>query len=485
MLVKEKSATPLPLQPDEGHSRVSNSASEAIPAPGQGLDISGIHTVLKNAVELPRRAKPVPEPPATPALEPVQQISLPRQTTNAGVNQWMWRLLKAALALLLVAIVGWQPLQTLLEPASVEAVVNARLVTLKSPIAGEVVAPNLTVPGNAVGVGDSLLRVVDKRADRVRLDDLRRAIAQLHDERPALVAKLDWARAQRAVLMAQTAAFAAARLRELAARRTELEHELAAATAKSTEAQEALARASLLSIDGATSTAELQRSQRDAVVAEANVSAARSRIASTVIEFDALKAGTFVGDSYNDRPSTAQMADDMAGRISDIEADLNTRDARATSLAAELVDEEKRFASISQFDMQVPVEARIWEVMTAPGEQVAPGQELVKLLDCSGVFVTASVSESVYNHLSVGMPARFRLRDARKEYAGEIVNLTGIAGAPANFAIEPSSLRKEPYRVTVAVPGLSARPGCSIGRTGRVYFNSASDSRFSLKSLLP
>ena len=55
MLVKEKSATPLPLQPDEG-SRVSNSASEAIPAPGQGLDISGIHTVLKNALELPRRA---------------------------------------------------------------------------------------------------------------------------------------------------------------------------------------------------------------------------------------------------------------------------------------------------------------------------------------------------------------------------------------------------------------------------------------------
>jgi hypothetical protein len=39
--------------------------------------------------------------------------------------------------------------------------------------------------------------------------------------------------------------------------------------------------------------------------------------------------------------------------------------------------------------------------------------------------------------------------------------------------------------VTVAVPGLSARPGCSIGRTGRVYFNSASERRFSLKSLLP
>jgi hypothetical protein len=120
--------------------------------------------------------------------------------------------------------------------------------------------------------------------------------------------------------------------------------------------------------------------------------------------------------------------------------------------------------------------------MTAPGEQVAAGQDLVKLLDCSGAVVTASVSESVYNHLRVGMTARFRLRDNSNNYLGEVVNLTGVAGPAANLAIEPSTLRIEPYRVMVAVPELKAGPSCNIGRTGRVYF--ADETGFSLTSLL-
>jgi hypothetical protein len=120
--------------------------------------------------------------------------------------------------------------------------------------------------------------------------------------------------------------------------------------------------------------------------------------------------------------------------------------------------------------------------MTAPGEQVAPGQDLVKLLDCSGALVTASVSESVYNHLRVGTPARFRLRDDGRVYAGRVVNLTGYSGAGANLAIEPSSLVKEPYRVMVAVPDLQASPSCNIGRTGRVYFGEPQRG-FSLSAL--
>ena len=53
MLVKEKSATPLPLQPDEGHSRVSNSSSEAVPAPGQGLDYVAAELAKLQAQDVP------------------------------------------------------------------------------------------------------------------------------------------------------------------------------------------------------------------------------------------------------------------------------------------------------------------------------------------------------------------------------------------------------------------------------------------------
>ena len=51
-----------------------------------------------------------------------------------------------------------------------------------------------------------------------------------------------------------------------------------------------------------------------------------------------------------------------------------------------------------------------------------------------------------------------------------IIGLTGVATAPANLAIQPAALGKEPYRVTVALPGLAKAGQCDIGRTGRVTF---------------
>ena len=53
---------------------------------------------------------------------------------------------------------------------------------------------------------------------------------------------------------------------------------------------------------------------------------------------------------------------------------------------------------------------------------------------------------------------------------GRIVSLTGVATAPANLAIQPAALAKEPYRVTVALPEMPTKGRCSVGRTGRVTF---------------
>ena len=96
--------------------------------------------------------------------------------------------------------------------------------------------------------------------------------------------------------------------------------------------------------------------------------------------------------------------------------------------------------------------------MTAPGETVVRGQELVRLLDCSGLVVTATVGEAAYNRLRVGQPARFRFRGESTDHEGRIIGLTGVATAPANLAIQPAALAKEPYRVTVAVPDWASGP---------------------------
>jgi hypothetical protein len=126
----------------------------------------------------------------------------------------------------------------------------------------------------------------------------------------------------------------------------------------------------------------------------------------------------------------------------------------------------------------LPVSGRVWEVLTAPGEHVSRGQDLLRILDCASAVVTANVTESIYNRLQVGSPVTFRPSAGGPDYAGSVINLTGASGAPGNFAILPSSLSKEPYHVTVAVPRIAEGAECGIGRTGRVIFekNAASDA---------
>jgi multidrug resistance efflux pump len=144
---------------------------------------------------------------------------------------------------------------------------------------------------------------------------------------------------------------------------------------------------------------------------------------------------------------------------------------RLASLRNELIEEAQRYEALAAVDVAAPVRGSVWEVMTAPGETVVRGQELVRLLDCSGLVVTATVGETAYNSLRIGDPARFRLRGESIDHRGRIIGLTGVAVAPANLAIQPSALAKEPYRVTVALPDMAARAGaCNVGRTGRVTF---------------
>src|SRR5258708_19997805 len=90
-------------------------------------------------------------------------------------------------------------------------------------------------------------------------------------------------------------------------------------------------------------------------------------------------------------------------------------------------------------------------------------------VECADTSVRANVDERVYNRLKVGSPAAFRPLQDGKTYHGAIINLTGAAGAQANFAIAPINLRKSPFYVTIAMDDMG-EAGCSIGRTGTVTF---------------
>ncbi|WP_338823187.1 HlyD family efflux transporter periplasmic adaptor subunit [Bradyrhizobium septentrionale] len=407
-----------------------------------------------------------------PVSEPVND-SAPHPEAPAGSGRWVRRLLKVGIGLALVAIFGWLPLKAVLQTSSVEAVVNARIVTLRSPIDGTVSAkPQSSTQLSVVHEGDTILHVVNARGDRVRLDDLRRQMSRMENERPSLAAKLAAAETSQQDLARQAAQFRDGRILQLEARIAEIQTAIEAAAARREEATAAVERASSLIKSGSVSTVEMARLTREQAIAHQTEIGAQRRLDAAKVELTAARNGTYLGDSYNDRPSSVQREEEMRQRVNDLRADLVHSDAEIDWLTHEIASEQLHYINRAEADIKAPVAGRIWEMMTSPGEDVRAGQPLLKLLDCSGAVVTANVTEGVYNRLRLGEQASFEPNDGSASIKGEIVNLTGASGAPANLAINPDALNKEPYRVTVSMPELDTTgKECAVGRTGRVVFN--------------
>jgi multidrug resistance efflux pump len=408
-------------------------------------------------VQVPAEAAPAAAPAVAPAA--------------ARRSPWLGRAVKVLLGLILVATFGFVPLMRLLQPSSVEAVVNARLVTVRAPIEGRLEITGQPLASLAAAEpGRTVIRIENPRVDRARLDDLARELARADDDRPGLERRIERMRGELARLQAQVEEFRQGRIRQLEARIAELDSSIAGSEAQVREADATLARGQTLSKTGSTSLAELERARRDRDVSLALKSAGERRRDGLRVELDAARRGVFIGDSYNDRPQSAQRAEEVAEKLAALEDERAALDLREKRLRTEVESEAERYAARSSVEVPLPT-GRVWEVLAAPGEEVGRGQDLLRVLDCGNALVTATVTESVFNSLSLGQAARFQPSNSTESFDGTVVNLTGIAGPPGNLAIGPSALAKEPYRVTVAVPGLGRDTGCGVGRTGRVLFD--------------
>jgi multidrug resistance efflux pump len=405
----------------------------------------------------------------TQVTQPVDRQAMP-QVRRGLVSPLVRRISKTMLGLGAVAAVGFVPLQGLLQTSGVEAVINARVTTLRAPTDGEVQpGPNPLAFGTPARRGDVLFRIVNHYADRSRVDDLTRQIEQLKDERPSIAARLANARVLLHNLTEQTRLFAEARILQLEARRGELEADVAAARARAEEAKTSLDRFTTLASKGWLPRSQLNQATRDGLVAEKLEAAAQKRLEAVGIELAAAQRGVFVGAGNNDRPRYMQRVDQLEQQVSSFAEALAERDHRMIRLNDKLAEEKARFNVPHAADVVALAKGSIWEILTAPEEQVHRGQEVLRMLDCSEPVVTAVIGEAVASRIQVGSPVRFRPRDTREELPGTVVRLSAAAVLPANLAIPSSTLTPGSYHVTVAVPKLAR--GCLIGRTGRVFFD--------------
>jgi multidrug resistance efflux pump len=405
----------------------------------------------------------------TQVTQPVDRQAL-MPPVRRGLVSLMGCTSKTTLGLGIVAAVDFVPFQDLLQTSSVEAVSNARVTTLRAPTEGEVQpGPNPLALGTSVARGDVLFRIVNRRPDRSRVDDLTHQIAQVKDERSGVAARLASARMLLNDLTEQTRLFSDARILQLEARQGELEADVAAARARTEEAKTSLDRFTTLATKGWLPRAQLNQAKRDGLVAEKLETAAQKRLEAVGIELAAAQRGVFVGVNNNDRPRYMQRVDQLEQQVSNLAETLAERDQRMIRLNDKLAEEKARFNALHAADVVALTKGSVWEILTTPEEQVPRGHDLLRMLDCNETVVTAVVGEAVYSRLQVGSPVRFRPRDGREELPGTVIRLSAASVLPATLAIPSSALTPGSYHLTVAVPKLAQ--SCLIGRTGRVFFD--------------
>ena len=180
-----------------------------------------------------------------------------------------------------------------------------------------------------------------------------------------------------------------------------------------------------LDANGFQPKALLQKVQRDDEIAKHDARAADQRIKGIEIELESAKSGSFLGDSYNDRPRSSQRADELQQQIIELTSQLTEKQSILRQLQKDVTAEHDRLRLSSDAPVVAPSSSKVWELLTAPGEHVQRGQDLIRLVDCNAAMVTVVVSEAVYNHLQIGTKATFRLREGVMEgMPGRVVGLT-------------------------------------------------------------
>lgn len=453
----------LPEQEQEAHvpgvplKRSGQVGESVTQVPPQRQDASALQGLLSREFALPEET---PAEEAATAARKAKPLSPSRS-----------RLLKSIAGLVILASVGWMPVQRLFQVSSVEAAVNAQVVTLRAPIGG-VVSQDMDAMrvGSAIASGDALVSVRNPRADSAGVVAAKADFESAQEEHAAVMARMDRLAELRAAIGMRVESYRADRLRRSAADLAAADAQIASSMAVMERARIETARQLSLAATGTGAMATRQTAERDLAVAAAAVEQAKAQKAQLMVEANALGAGRFFGDSYDDVPQSVQRLDQIDQDIASLQADKSRLEARIRRLSASLKAERAVFDLASSANIAAPAGGRIWELLTAPGEQVVAGQPLVSVLDCSKLLVTAVVSETVYNTLSVGMPASFTFREGGAALAGQVVQLSGMAAAGSSLAIVPSALTRESYRVTVAADGLGGNGACPVGQTGRVVF---------------
>jgi len=372
---------------------------------------------------------------------------------------------------------AWLLTPGLLVVTSSRAVVNARILTLYSPIEGTVtVSP--PPPGKAVAAGTDLLEVENALVDDSHLEELKTEAASLAERVSALQAQQEALEGLKAQLEAEARHYHDAAVKRLESQVTEANAVAAAAGAflkQRSYKKEQVARLvggnNVSQLEMVTAELALEAAQNKAVQAQA--------VASRVTqELEAVRSSSFSGlaDARNDVPYSEQRAHDIMLRQQETTAHIQEYTARLRQVRKQLQLEEERVRRNRRYHLRAPIDGIVWRQPVAAGTAITRQTELLQMLDTSDVFVDVLLDERYFGDIQPGDRVVIKWIGSHAKVAGFVREVLGQVAVGENSALVAETLRARRNEIHLLV-SFEDRPASAdhfhryhIGQPAKVQF---------------
>jgi multidrug resistance efflux pump len=368
------------------------------------------------------------------------------------------RRIRIGLGMGLLLVSGWILLSWVISPSiwnitSSQAVVNAHIMTLYSPIEGTVTTPPPTV-GKAVAADSYLVEITNPRVDNSRREELKTEAASL-EQRVAALKK------QNAVLetLKSKLADSARRYQEALVRRLEKQVAEAKSTAAATDAflqqrrykRDQISR--LYGERGGVSQSEIVTVKLAAEAAQRKAEQAHLAVRRLTDELESVRKGNYIGpgDGRNDVPYSMQRMHEIAIRQQDIEAKIQEFEARSAQVQKQLRIEGERVERQGGCELKAPIDGIVWRRPLAGGATVTRQTPVLELLDASDIFVDALVSEKHFGDIRPGDKVIIKLIGSHAQVCGTVRDVLGKVAliGDTTLAAEVPKLGKHEIHVIV------------------------------------
>ncbi len=383
--------------------------------------------------------------------------------TEAGWRGFRLRAIspvKLLIAIGCLAAASYLLMPSLLFIESSQAVTNAPVAVVRSPIAG-VVSTLLTAQGRALGKGDPIAVVVNDYWDPTallevnsRLIEARQRLDEAHREAAAL-------RAQQTLLQQDHQLWFDGMQAVLKLRRDQAITGLAAAQARFATAISILHRYGNLAEDGFVNLQRLDEVKLAALTAARELEGAKAELAKIDPEAEALAGGMVL--TGNDRPATLQRLDDIAIRLARLDATEAATSEEVAELTGQQLNRERQRDRETRAELHAPMAGMVWRVFNAPGDRIAANSTVANLVDCSRTEVTGIFSQRDVGSLRRGRRVSVRVAGLREPLHGSIGDVNGYYDNDTRAAEAVTMRAIDIGSVLVHVQLDDAVPGCLVG----------------------